>query len=200
MKVERSTVSRFLVERGFKWKEPQVVFRNNEVDQKSRLEFCKENVVFTDEESVYFVSSGKQRWVSPREAYERTKTKYSKKLHVWGAFSSKGLIELQNFENNKDSQKYIEILEKSKDQLNELHPNRYILLCDNDSKHRSEIFLDYYIQNDIKLLEWPAYNPDLNPIENIWANIKNKLGARVYNNKDTLETDIKYYWNVYVKD
>ena len=59
MKVDRSTVSRFLVERGFKWKGPQVVFRNNEVDQKSRLEFCKknkerewENVVFTDEASV----------------------------------------------------------------------------------------------------------------------------------------------------
>ena len=99
-----------------------------------------------------------------------------------------------------DSQKYIEILEKSKDQLNELHPNRYILLYDNDSKHKSEMYLDYYIQNDIRLLEWPAYSPDLNPIENIWANIKNKLGARVYNNKDTLEAEIKYYWDVYAKD
>ena len=46
-----------------------------------------------------------------------------------------------------DIQKYIEILEKSKDQLNELHPNRFILLRDNDSKHRSEMSLDYYIQN-----------------------------------------------------
>ena len=43
LKVDRSTVSRFLVERGFKCKGSQVVFRNNEVDQKSRLEFCKEN-------------------------------------------------------------------------------------------------------------------------------------------------------------
>ena len=43
LKVDRSTVSRFLVVKGFKWKGPQVVFRNNEVDQKSRLEFCKEN-------------------------------------------------------------------------------------------------------------------------------------------------------------
>ena len=57
----------------------------------------------------------------PGEAYERTKTKYSKKLNVWGAFSSKGVIEFQTFENNMDSQKYIEILEKSKDQLSELH-------------------------------------------------------------------------------
>ena len=43
----------------------QVVFQNNEVDQKSRLEFCKENkerewdnVIFTDEALIYFVSLG----------------------------------------------------------------------------------------------------------------------------------------------
>ena len=119
---------------------------------------------------------------------------------MFGAFSSKGVIELQTFENNMDSQKYIKILEKSKDQFNELHQNKYIFICDNDSKHRSGMSWDYYIQNDIKLLEWPAYSPDLNLIENIWANIKKKLGAIVYNNKDTLEADIKYYWNVYVKD
>ena len=41
------------------------------------------DVVYTDEASVYFVSPGKQRWVSPGDAYERTKTKYSKKLHIW---------------------------------------------------------------------------------------------------------------------
>ena len=63
---------------------------------------------FTDEALVYFVSPGKQRWASPGEAYGRTKTKYSKKLLVWGAFSSKGINELQTFENNMDSQKYIE--------------------------------------------------------------------------------------------
>ena len=48
--------------------------------------------------------------------------------------------------------------------------------------------------------EWPAYSPNLNPNENILANIKNKLGASVYNNKDTLEAEIKYYWNMYSKD
>ena len=129
--------------------------------------------------------------VSKDEFHQEKHTKEPKRnilksCMFWGAFSSKGVIELQIFENNMDSKKYIEILENSKDQLNELHPNRYILLRDNDSKHRSGISLDYNIQNDIKLFEWPAYSPDLNPIENIFANIKNKLGTRVYNNKDTL--------------
>ena len=61
--------------------------------RKADLNFFKENkerewenVVFTDEASVYFVSPDKQRWVSPGEAYERTKTKYFKKLYVWVPF------------------------------------------------------------------------------------------------------------------
>ena len=135
-----------------------------------------------------------------RRSIWKNQNEVSKKLHVWDAFSSKGVFELQTFENNMDSQKYIEILKKSKDQLNELHPNKYILLCDNDSKHWSGMSFDYYIKNVIKLLEWLAYCPDLNPIANIWANITSKLGPEWSNNKDTLEADIKYYWDLYAKD
>ena len=40
--------------------------------------------------------------------------------------------------------------------------------------------LNYYIENKIQLLEWSAYSQDLNPIENVWTNIKYKLGGDVY--------------------
>ena len=40
--------------------------------------------------------------------------------------------------------------------------------------------LNYYIENKIQLLELPAYSPNLNPIENVWANIKYKLEGNVY--------------------
>ena len=134
----------------------------------------KENVVFIDEASVYFVSPGKQRWVSPGETYERTKTKYSKKMHVWGSFSSKGVIELQTFENNfltaKSTLKYLRSQKISSTSCIQIDTFCYATT----TLHRFGMSLDYYIQNDIKLLEWPTYSPDLNPIENIWANIKNK--------------------------
>ena len=68
-----------------------------------------------------------------------------------------GTVKLQFFEGNMDSKKYIEILNNSKREMNELIPDKCILQWDNDSKNFSNITLDYYIENDIKVLEWPAY-------------------------------------------
>ena len=39
VEVHRSTISRFLVEKGYKWKGPQIVYINNEQDQENRLNF-----------------------------------------------------------------------------------------------------------------------------------------------------------------
>ena len=53
--------------------------------------------------------------------------------------------------------------------------NSVILQFDNDPKHRSLKALEFYKENNIKIINWPSNCPDLNPIENIWAKIKNKL-------------------------
>ena len=110
IEVDKTTISRFLVDKGFKWKGPQIVFRNSEQDQQNRLEFylknkdrnC-ENLLITDEVSFYLWYPGKNRWVAAGDTYQRTKTKYSNKVHAWGALSSKGVIELQFFTGNMDS-------------------------------------------------------------------------------------------------
>ena len=205
--VDRTTISRFLVDKGFKWKGPQIVFRNNEKDQQNRLEFCLKNkdrnwedVLITDEVSFYLWSPGKNRWVAAGDTYQRTKTKYSNKVHAWGAFSSKGVIELQFFTGNMDSEQYIKMLSIANSEIWKLHPNGFILLWDNDSKHRSDISLNYYIENNIQLLEWPAYSPDLNPIENIWGNIKNNLGSKVYNKIESIKSDIEDYWKIWASN
>ena len=161
IEVDRTTISRFLVDKGFKWKGPQIVFRNNEQDQQNRLEFCLKNkdrnwedVLITDEVSFYLWSPGKNRWFAACETYQRTKTKYSNKVHALGAFSSKGVIELQFFTGNMDSEQNIKMLSIENSEIWKLHPNGFILLWDNDSKHRSDISLNYYIENNIEILEW----------------------------------------------
>ena len=129
-----------------------------------------------------------------RRSMHSNLNKVHKKGKCLGAFWSMGTVKLQFFEGNMDSKKYIEILNNSKREMNKLIPDKWILQWDNDSKHFSNITLDYYIENDIKVLEWPAYSPDLNPIENIWGAIKNKLAGRSFTNVEALSKEISEHW------
>ena len=152
------------------------------------------DVLITDEASFYLLSSEKHRSVASGDSYEKKKTKYSQKQSCLGAFSFKGIIKLQSFTVNMDSKKHVEIFKYCKSDIDNLYPNGILLLWDNYLKHKSEISSDYYIENKIQLLKWLAYNLDLNPIENVWTNIKYKLRDNVYKKIHSLKSDIEEYW------
>ena len=49
---------------------------------------------------------------------------------------------------------------------------------DNDPKHTSKFVAKWLKDNKVKILEWPSLSPDLNPIENLWAELKKHVRAR----------------------
>ena len=53
--------------------------------------------------------------------------------------------------------------------------NSVILQFGNDPKHRSLKTLEFYKENNIKIIDWSSNSPYLNPTENILGKIKNKL-------------------------
>ena len=58
---------------------------------------------------------------------------------------------------------------------------------DNARPHNSKKSIAFFEDNNIKLLPWPPYIPDLFPIETIWAILKARVySGQQYDNKDVL--------------
>ena len=77
--------------------------------------------------------------------------------------------------------------------------NSIILQFDNDPKHRSLKALKFYKENNIKIIDWPSNSPDLNPIENIWAKIKNKICWQEFDNINKLRKRVEKEWDSLTK-
>ncbi|KAI4293447.1 hypothetical protein PAPHI01_2721, partial [Pancytospora philotis] len=66
----------------------------------------------------------------------------------------------------------------------------------NDPKHKSALARRYMEKAGIRVLQWPSYSPDLNPIENVWAYLKMQIArsGKKPQNKGELKALIADEW------
>lgn len=74
------------------------------------------------------------------------------------------------------------VLECLQDQLPTIAEPGYKFAQDNASTHTCRLVQDWLrnwaAENGVELVDWPAYSPDLNPIENLWKLIKEDITKR----------------------
>ena len=60
----------------------------------------------------------------------------------------------------------------------------------NNPVHKSMNSLLFYKEHKIKVIDFPSYSPDLNPIENIWGKIKKEIMEKEYQTLSVMTKDI----------
>jgi transposase len=75
-----------------------------------------------------------------------------------------------------------------------LFGNDYVFAQDNAPCHKSKAAMDFFREKQVELLPWPAGSPDLNPIENMWAILKENVAKRFPKTKEQLEAIAKDEW------
>ena len=71
----------------------------------------------------------------------------------------------------------------------------WYLMHDNDRKHKAAANVDYLNHKGVKVLDWPSYSPDLNPIENLWATLDRIAKNRHPDNDYELFDSLLESWN-----
>lgn len=76
-----------------------------------------------------------------------------------------------------------------------LWPNeQWHFLQDNASYHGARASHQWFHNNGVSLIPLPPHSPDLNPIENLWADLKRRVEARNASNIQELKKIIGEEW------
>lgn len=178
--------------------------------KRARMEFAEKhirwtnewnNVVFTDEKK--FNLDGPDGYDYYFHDLRKEERSLLRRQHgggsvmVWGAITSKGVVELVVLNGRQTSKDYLELLKTQKIKITEkLEQQSYIFQQDNAPIHTAKIIKQWFQLEKMNVLDWPALSPDLNIIENAWGWLSRNVyaGGRQYDSIEELIQAIKTQW------
>lgn len=212
LRVHKSTITRILNKDG-KLKRRKIKRKPilQKIHKRNRLLFAGQyrnlkekwnSVIFSDEKKFNLDGPDGYNYywggLNIKEPIYSRRSMGGESIMVWGCFNYSKKSKLAIIKGNIDSIKYQNVL---KDHLLpfiiDQNRNQIIFQQDNAKPHVSNSTKLWFESHNIKLMSWPAFSPDLNPIENLWAILSRAVYSegQVYNNINELELSIIKNWN-----
>lgn len=205
--VSTSTVRKRLLDVGRKARKPRKKQLLTQKMMKKRFVWAKKykswtvedwkKVVFSDE--THLLVQGYQSSFVRRSEDEPLRidhiqqtVKHPSKQMFWGFFTTNGTGSLVPIKGMMNSVKYIEILRHRIVPFMETFDGTFqhdLAPC-----HNSKLVQAFTRENNLKVLNWPGNSPDLNPIENLWHILKNRLAKMDCTTKEKMITSAIQVW------
>lgn len=163
-----------------------------------------DSVLWSDETKIELFgrNSACHVWRKTNDAYKPNCTIPTVKhgggsIMVWGCFCSSGVGSIHIIDGTMNGKKYREILEdKLLLSVRSLKLKRgWTFQQDNDPKHTANETKEWFRKKRINVLEWPSQSPDMNPIENLWRELKLNVQKRGPKNITELKAMCIEEWN-----
>ena len=121
---------------------------------------------------------------------------FLKKLMVWGSFSFYGPGRITAIQGTMTAMKYISTLENFLLPEIENWPGNDTITFQQDNApcHKARSVKNFFEEHNICTMEWPPYSPDLAPIENLWAIMKQKVHNQTIRTVQQLNERIVDIW------
>ena len=120
-------------------------------------------------------------------------------IMVWGCINSTGAGCVSKVEGKFNGEEYIDILENAL--IPTTHalamPREWIFQQDNATWHTSKLVREWFTEEKIAVMELPAQSPNLNPIENLWDEIKAKAQEQNPRSVNELWPAVKNAWDAF---
>lgn len=158
--------------------------------QNMPIDFWK-TVIFSDESTFQsspnthtrLVTRPRNRRLAPQYVQQNNRSGRLS-VAVWGWMSYAGTGTIWDINGHLTALQYKDILENVMlPSVTSLY-DQFTFQHDNSPIHTANVVQQWITDNNLRLLNWPARSPDLNPIENLWGYIKNRMRENARERRD----------------